>query len=264
MASPHPQTLTWWRPPMPREHGAWVQLIAATAAGLAMALHPLDPWLLALAVWLLFLAREPLAVALGHRTTRRREAEGTLRMRQAAALGGVALVLAFLALDQRWEALVQPLAVAGAVGGLAAAMVLFDRDRSPSGEVAAAWAVAAVAGLLAQAGGAHPLVGQALLLSWGSAFALDTLAVHAAKIRMLTANPPLWARHAWLPLGLTALGLGAWLRADYGDPPAATVWLVGGGGALGGALVQRPRHLQIVGVALAVLCAAALFPWIAA
>lgn len=249
---------------MPREHGAWVQLIAATAAGLAMALHRRDPWLLALAVWLLFLAREPLAVALGHRTVRRRDTEGPLRLRQAAVLGSSAAALVFLALDQQWEALVQPLAVAGGLGGLSAAMVLFDRDRSPSGEVAAAWAVASVAALLAQAGGAQPLVGQALLLSWGSAFALDTLAVHAAKIRMLTADPPRWARHAWLPLGLTALGLGGWQLAEYGDQPAATTWLVGGGGALGGALVQRPRHLQIVGVALAVLCAAALFFWFAA
>lgn len=249
---------------MPREHGAWVQLIAATAAGLAMALRWLDPWPLAVAVWLLFLAREPLAVALGHRTVRRREAEGSLRLRQAGVLGSIAVALGFLALDQRWESLVQPLVVAGGLGGLSAAMVLLDRDRSPSGEVAAAWAVASVAALLAQAGGADPLVGQALLLSWGSAFALDTLAVHAAKIRMLSADPPAWARHAWLPLGFAALGLGAWQFHEYGLQPAATVWLVGGGGALGGALVRRPRHLQIVGVALAVLCAAALFFWIAA
>lgn len=249
---------------MPREHGAWVQLIAATAAGLAVSSNPLASLPLAAAVWLLFLAREPLAVALGHRTARRRDTEGQLRLRQAAVLGGVAMLLVFLSLDQRWEALVQPLIVAGGLGGLSAAMVLFDRDRSPSGEVAAAFAVASVAGLLAQAGGAHPLLGQALLLSWGSAFALDTLAVHAAKIRMLTADPPTWARHAWLPLGLAALGLGAWEFNEYGLQPAATVWLVGGGGALGGALVRRPRHLQIVGVALAVLCAVALFFWFAA
>lgn len=263
--APRPaKPLSWWRLPLPREHGAWVQLAAVTLAGVAVVPNPLGLWPLVLAVWLLFLAREPLAVALGHRTARRREAEGALRLRQAAGLGSAALLCVFPVLDQRWLAMLQPLAIAGLLGGISAAMVLFDRDRTPSGEVAAAWALAALAALLAQAGGADPLVGQALLLSWGSAFALDTLAVHAAKIRMLTADPPLWARHAWLPLGLTALALGAWQLADYGPQAAATVWLVGGSGALGGAAVRRPRHLQIVGVALAVLCAVALTFWIAA
>lgn len=260
MPSPPPRPLRWWRPPLPREHGAWAQLAAATLAGLFMAPRG-TPWLLAAAVWLLFLAREPLAVALGHRTARRRDAEGQLRMRQAASLGGAALVATALGLDQRWEGLLQPLAVAGVLGGLSLAMVVTDRDRTPSGEIAAAWAVAAVAALLAQAGGSAPLVGHALLLSWGCAFALDTLAVHAAKVRMLEADPPAWARHAWLPLGAAALAVGAWQYVDYGHQAAVTVWLLGGGGAIGGALVRRPRHLQAVGVALAVLCAAALVGW---
>jgi hypothetical protein len=99
------------------------------------------------------------------------------------------------------------------------------------------------------------------LLSWGSAFALDTLAVHAAKIRMLTANPPLWARHAWLPLGLTALGLGAWLRADglarrrrrrAGRGPGATAAAFadrrrGAGGAVRGSALSLDRGLRAAG-----------------
>lgn len=256
----------WWRLPMAREHGAWVQLAVALLAGLWVAPRRGPAVGIALAALLLFLAREPLAVALGHRGKRRQLAEGRLRALQAVGLGMLAGATAVLVLSATWGALWQPhamlqLGVAALVGGTSALTVWANRDRKPSGEVVAAWAVAALGAVVAVLGGADPNVGKMLLMAWGLAFSLDTLAVHAAKIRMLAADPPLWARHAWLPL-LVAAGLGGFgLLADGGLAPAATVWLVGGTGALGTAVVRRPRHLVPVGIALAAVCALALFLW---
>lgn len=258
--------IPWWRLPLAREHGAWVQLGVALLTGLWVAPNRGAAAGIALAGLLLFLAREPLAVAMGHRSKRRQVAEGALRARQAAGLALLAAGAAAPVLVLRWQLLWQPhvfqqIAVAAAVGGTSAWTVRINRDRTPSGELIAAWAVAALGSAVAALGGADPVVVNMLLWSWGSAFALDTLAVHAAKIRMLSADPPIWARHAWLPL-LVVAGFGGFgLLGDGGLAPAATVWLVGGTGALGSAVVRRPRHLVPVGIALAGVCALALFFW---
>ncbi len=258
--------LPWWRLTLPREHGAWVQLAVALLAGLRVARRPGPACGIAVAVVLLFLAREPLAVALGHRSRRRQLAEGPLRRWQAAGLAATAGVIGIAVLVLQGAALFEPhviqqLVVAGLIGGASVWTVWTNRDRTPSGEVVAACAVASLGAVVAVVGGAAPLVAQMLLFAWRGAFALDTLAVHAAKIRMLSAAPPLWARHAWLPLLVVTGVSGLGLLGQGGPAPAATLWLVGGAGALGAAVVRRPRHLLAVGVALAAVCVLALFLW---
>ena len=96
---------------------------------------------------------------------------------------------------------------------------------------------------------------------WNCGHGLSTSSDPLWAVGVVSAAPPLWARHAWLPLLVVTGVSGLGLLGQGGPAPAATLWLVGGAGALGAAVVRRPRHLLAVGVALAAVCVLALFLW---
>ena len=140
-------------------------------------------------------------------------------------------------------------------------MVWLDRDRTLLGELVAAWAVAALAMVVALLGGALPAIAELLFVAWGVAYLFDILAIHLAKLRMLAVEPPRWTPYASLAL-MAATGLAGWsLWALGGLAPAATVWLVGATGVLGSAAVRRPKQVTGVGLALAAVSGLALFFW---
>lgn len=250
-----------WQVPMAKEHGAWVMLATALAVGLleAPAGERTASLGLALAATLAFLAREPAAVALGHRTQRRKAAEGGLAGRQALILAGMAAVLGAWSVWPLRSDILIVLALATAPGVLGVAAVVRGKEHTLVAELAAAVALA-LAGLLVQLCAPS----QALLsswppyLAWGAAFVALTLAVNLAKRRLLRLSSP--ARVALANLLLELAIVAGFVAAQAGGGGLNAVrtavlapWLVALVGPLLCTLAKRPKDMMAVGLAAAAL-----------
>src|SRR5687768_15345064 len=141
---------------LPREHGAYVQLLAPLVAALATFGAKTSSLLLALAACLAFAANEPLLVALGHRGRRMHKRDGARARRllaiivpAAAIAGGTGLVLS----PHAGRLAVLIVAIPAAV------LVVFAwrrAERSLAGEIVAAIALTGAALPIAIASGASP------------------------------------------------------------------------------------------------------------
>lgn len=203
---------------LPREHGAYGQLLAPLAAALAVGRPGLASLGLAAAAVLAFLAHEPLLVALGQRGQRAREEAGARARRLLCALGTAGLLLGTAGLwaapaPARWAAAaVLPLLAASAI------LVLLEREKTAIGEVLVAATLAAAAVPVALAGGVSPAVALACFAVFTLAFASATVAVHVLLWRAHhpeAADPGPWAvlliaAFGGLAVGLAALGSLPW------------------------------------------------------
>lgn len=168
---------------LPREHGAYVQLLAPLLAALIAAGGNLPAGLLATAAVLAFAANEPLLVALGHRGKRAREQDGPRARRLLAVLAPAAAAagLAGLVLADRDTRL-----VAAAVAVPAAIVVVLawkKLERSVAGELVAATALAGAAAPVAVAAG-MPVRDAALVwAAWAIGYAATVVAVHRVITR---------------------------------------------------------------------------------
>ena len=191
----------------PREHGAYAQLGVALGSALALApgLRSLGQGLLTAA---LFLASEPLLVLLG----RRGEPPPGLAGRAWGRLGVLA-ALAGPAGADAWAGRGDALGsmVPAALLGLALfGLFLARRERTPAGEVLAAWAFAAAALPMAVVGGAGGRRAGTLALLLAAVFTLGTALVHGHLIALRRRGS--WPRlvAALLAIGLSA---GVWVLA---------------------------------------------------
>ncbi len=193
-----------WPRLLPREHGAWVQLLLPSATALVAGSRTAAPWLWTLAALAAFLAHEPLRIAVGHRGTRLRRDWAGLAPRMAAVALCVAAMSALAA------QVLQPIAIAWLIAPAAAAVALAaivvrQADRTLAGELIAAASLPWVALPVAVSGGAEArfALGQACV--WSIGFTLLTLAVRAAKARAL--KQPLSRRLATVATLLAAATL---------------------------------------------------------
>ncbi|HYO64604.1 MAG TPA: YwiC-like family protein [Archangium sp.] len=220
---------------LPREHGVWFQLGLPLATALFVSGAPASALWLSGAALACLLAHEPLLLLLGHRGARRGERDGA-RARVwgllVGALGALAFVLGALALPAEARPyLMLPVILGGEV-----LLLAWNRqERTLSGEVLAALALAAWAVPIAMAGGLPAATALTLWGTYGLSFGLATLAVrtviashrpHAHRERLrctgsalvaaFLATAVLWALAsglnplrvlALLPVGLVALGL---------------------------------------------------------
>jgi hypothetical protein len=206
---------------LPREHGAWSQLLVPLACALALGRPGPAAWLLAVAALLAFVAHEPLLVLLGLRGARVRAEHGARAGRWLAALGAGAAVAGVLGLllaprVARLGAIV-PLALAAGVGWLVARRA----EKTVAGEIAVAAALAAAASVVALAAGVAPRAALAATLAWTLLAAAATLAVHVILVRARSkgARDP-GPVHA---TGAALLGLAAVALAGAGMPWALPV-----------------------------------------
>jgi hypothetical protein len=197
---------------LPREHGAWGQLLVPLACGLALGRPGLASWLLAAAVVLGFVAHEPLLVVLGFRGARLREELGGRARRRLATLAAGAIAaggagLLFAPPIARRAALV-PLGLGVVVGWFVARR----QEKTVAGEAVVAAALASAAGVVALAGGAAPRAALTATVAWFLSFAAATLAVHVILVRARSKGArdpgPVHAAGAAL-LGGAAIGLAA-------------------------------------------------------
>ena len=168
---------------VPREHGAYGQLILPMVTGMAIGRPSLGALTLAAAAAAVFLGHEPVIVLLGGRGARarrerQREAWRTLIVSASAALvlGSTAVVL--MPAASRWS-VSAPVALAVAVG----ALISTGRERTTAGEVIVATAFASVAIPVAAASAASTPAALTCALTFATAFAVATVSVRAVIAR---------------------------------------------------------------------------------
>jgi hypothetical protein len=214
---------------LPREHGAYAELLFPVASGLVLGHPGFVAFGLAAAAMFLFLANEPLLVALGVRGARLRTELGAAARRHFAVLTAVAAACGITALSLAPPAVRTLALVPMALGVLLVPFVLAKRLKTLSGELLA---VAAFASLHLPLGAAGGLGGVALwgpVAVWLASFASGTLAVHAIKARQQR-------RDAALVRGARAFSIAATLAAA--------------------AIAMAANELRWLGVAALVPCAA--------
>lgn len=161
----------------PREHGAYVQLLAPLATALVLRTPAPAALLIAAGACLAFVASEPVRVLLGHRGARRREVDAARAKRRAAFAAIGAVVCGATGLVLAPEARVAALAIAVPV--LVAGVLAWRRAmHSVAGEIVAAVALSGASVPVAVASGAALRGVLALWLAWCAGYAATVLAVH--------------------------------------------------------------------------------------
>ena len=168
---------------VPREHGAYGQLILPMVTGMAIGRPSHAAVALAAAAAAVFLSHEPAIVLTGGRGARvRRErqldARRTLLVSATGALilGAAAIVL--MPATSRWT-VAAPIALALLVGVLVAR----GRERTTSGEIVVAAAFASLALPVAVASSASPLAALTCAVAFATSFAAATVSVRAVIAR---------------------------------------------------------------------------------
>lgn len=203
-----------WRPPLPREHGAWVQAGLATLATLLVAAtYPPELWAWLGALWLAFLAHEPLLRVLGQRGAKAR-GEGRARAWVwLALLGGLALVLAWFGFRTAPVSARVAWLVPMICAGFLLPGILRGEEKSLPGEILAACALGSATWPLALSAGASAAVAAQLAGILVLAFTLGTLLIRRFLAHLRQRPEPVSARGAALLTGLGA-GLGLVLLAE--------------------------------------------------
>jgi hypothetical protein len=162
----------------PREHGAYVQLLAPIAAALAAQLpeSPAAP-ALAVAAMLAFVAHEPFAVISGSRGERRKQQDGARAVRRFCGLSFLGLSLALVGFVLAPRAL--PIAGCVAVPALATGVLANRRAvHAASGEIVAATALAGAGAVVGTAAGMAYETALWIWLAWSIGYSATVVAVH--------------------------------------------------------------------------------------
>jgi YwiC-like protein len=255
-SSPRPPSL--W----PREHGAYVQLLAPLACALAARAPTVASVALAAGASLGFLASEPLRLVLGERGLRQRDRAGPAARGRLVGLGVAALIVGAVGVARA------PMAARVLVGvvGLAVVVVLALSRRGAIqtviGEIVAASALAGAASPVAVAGGMAP--GDALVIwgGWALGYAATVIAVHHVLAGHRRPAPGRDRRHRSTSVrAIVVAGLGAAITGLAVRAPVA--WfatpLVGLAAAI---LVRPPRatRLRAIGIGF-LICSVVSAAW---
>lgn len=183
---------------LPREHGAYVQLLFPLLSGLVPGSPGASSFLFAVAAILLFLANEPLVLLLGVRGKRLQQelalpARWQLALR--ATLGGAAGFAALWLAPPAalWLALVPAVFAASLVP-----VVLAKNLKTLPGEVIAAAAFSSMHLPVAAAGGVTGTLLWGPSLMWFATTVVATLCVHAIKSRITGATPWVIPAATWM------------------------------------------------------------------
>jgi len=232
---------------LPREHGAYGQLLFPLLSALLIGQPSAGAYLLAAAAVAAFLAHESLLVVLGQRGARARREQGADARRSLALFGGFCAVTGTVSLfvlpRPALNVLLLPVVLALLVG----AAVALHRERSTVGEMLVAVALTSLALPVALAGHVSRTNALTLFVVFAAVFVTATVAVRALIGRVTKAGgpPPLLAGALTLlvVMGLAVAGfIGALAPvAPYAALPVCAV-------ALGlTTSPPNPRHLRTIG-----------------
>ena len=238
---------------LPKEHGAYAELIFPLLTAVALGSGGLPPFLLAAAAITAFLAHESLLVILGHRGNRARAQMGSQASLAAACLILFALIAATVGL---WHA---PADTLGTTLLPLVSIVLLlplifrQREKTLAGELLVALIFASALIPVARSGEVE--IDTATMASgvWFGIFTLQTLTVRAVKAHVRTDTG-----NSFLPIILVALSLSvlivglALLRAQGATPlPIAAISPAALAALVCVWLRVHPRHLRTLGWVLA-------------
>jgi len=207
---------------LPKEHGAYGQLVFPLVTVYAVTGPSAAGVLLGVAAVGGCLAHEPAAVMLGHRGSRARRELSSVAVRwlfACAATGCVAAVGATFVIrsEVRWS-LVVPAVAALVVGGL----MLVGREKSWYGEMAAACAFSGVTIPIALAAGARIDVALTVAIPFALLFTMTTLAVHVVILRVRNGGDAVLVattrRATFTVAAISTISLGVMTAAGYLAP----------------------------------------------
>jgi YwiC-like protein len=168
---------------IPREHGAYGQLVFPLATALAIGRPTLGAVALAAAGVAAFLGHESLLIVLGQRGRRAALEQGTEARRTLLLLGTIAIVAGAIAIVwlnslARWA-----LALPAVITLQLAIAVLSGRERTYTGEILAAAALSAISVPVAIGEGATMRAAFTVFAVFVAIFSVATTAVHAIIVR---------------------------------------------------------------------------------
>jgi YwiC-like protein len=175
---------------LPKEHGAYGQLLFPLLTALAVGRRTPSALLLAGAAVLAFIAHEPLLVLLGQRGPRaaREQRSRAMAWFAASAIGAVALGTVAFVEARSAAALAQALAVPAVLAIVLAVVIVSRREHTAAGEIIASLTFASLALPVARAAGAAVMVALTCAAVFAAIFVAATMAVHAVIAR--TRHPP--------------------------------------------------------------------------
>ena len=240
---------------LPREHGAYGQLSLPLVTALSVAGPSIAGLLLAASAVAGFLAHEPASVLLGLRGVRARQELCGAAIRWLTCCLGVSMIAGTFALlvihhSARWS-----IAVPIVPALLLSVVTVRGREKSWSGEIAAALAFAGLAVPISMAGGASCTTAMAVAAPFALLFVTSTLAVRTVILRVRGGGNPQAVRatrravFATTAVGATCL---VWLAAADAFP-VATVAAAAPGLLTGVVIAARPpqpTRLRTIGWAL--------------
>lgn len=163
----------------PREHGAYGQLFVPLVAALAMGRPSIGAAGLAIAGSAVFFAHEPALILLGRRGDRARREVGERAGERLALLLAIALVAGLVAATSAPMSALVTAAAPLVLGAFVGWLVTRGQEKTTSGEMAAAAALAGVAVPVAIAAGVAPSTAWGAWGAWVIAFGASTWAVRA-------------------------------------------------------------------------------------
>lgn len=235
------------RPMIPREHGAWGELVLPLLAGLLIGSPSLGAVLLAMAVVFAFSLHEPLLVLLGQRGRRRQEDEGVRALRWTVGLAALALLAGSAGVAFTSSATHVSLLFPVAFAAVVSVLVFFGLEKTFAGEILVAAALASAGGSVALAAGATALKAASASVAWTLSFAATTLGVRAVLARSRSRGSEDEGRRN----ALLAFAIGAFaFFLSFAGMPYAVAWATLPGAAVGVATSLAPlkgRQLRPVG-----------------
>lgn len=237
---------------LPREHGAYAQLVFPLLTALALGRPSFASVLLTISVVTVFLAHEPVLVLLGRRGGRaKRELSMTARLRLITliALGLPAGALGlWLAPPQTRAAALVPFAL----GALLTPLIFSRLEKTAVGELLVALTLSATLIPVAVAGDVPIRVALAAATVWAVAFALGTITVRGIIARAKKSADPSWAPVLAPLFSAAAILLAVYLAASGRTPTLATLAVVPTAcvALVFGAVGIHPRNLRRMGWSL--------------
>lgn len=250
---------------LPREHGAYAQIVFPQVTALSLARPGLASLLILAATICVFLMHEPLMILTGGRGGRARREQAHRARRRAASLLAIALPAGTLGLFLAGTSTRLAALILLALAALLLPLILSRQEKTAQGELLVAVTLASTMVPVALAAAVPARIAGIAAGVWMVAFALSTITVRSIIARAKRATAPAWA-HFFAPLLCAASIAAAFVLAVAGHlPTLAAVAVVPTAlvALVFGLLGIHPRNLRRLGWSLVASNFAALAALIA-
>jgi hypothetical protein len=237
---------------LPREHGAYAQVIFPLLTALALGGITVSALLLVIATVTVFLAHEPVLVLLGNRGGRAKRETSAPAGRRLAWLVVVGLAAGLVGLWLAPSAARVAALIPLALGALLAPLIFRRQEKTAAGEILVAITLSATMIPIATAGNATLAMAAGAAVVWAAVFVLGTVTVRGIIARAKKTTQAGWGNFAGPALSASAIVLGVALALTDQVPPLAAMAVVPTAlvALVFGLLGVHPRNLRRMGWSL--------------